>query len=99
MFTIVYAESVADDLAAIRVFDRKRILDQIDRQLVRQPTQETRNKKILRGLTAPWTHVPPVWELRAGEYRVFYDVDDAGQRVIIRAIRRKPLHQMTEDML
>ena len=65
MFTIVFAESVADDLLALRAFERSRILDQIDRQLMRQPTQETRSRKILRGLTPPWEHMPPVWELMA----------------------------------
>ena len=25
-------------------------------------------------LAPPWEHVPPVWELRVDEYRVFYDV-------------------------
>ncbi len=99
MFTIAYAESVADDLAVLRVFDRTRILDEIDTQLTDQPMQETRNKKILRGLIPPWEHVQPVWELRLGEYRVFYDVDEADSQVVVRAVRRKPPHKMTEEIL
>ena len=50
MFIIRYAESVVDDLAVVRAFERRQLLDQIDRQLSREPTRETRNKKILRGL-------------------------------------------------
>ncbi len=99
MFSIEYAEGVADDLAALRPFDRNRLLDQIQEQLTHQPTTETRNKKILAGLIPPWNHEPPVWELRVGEYRVFYDVDDAEDRVIVRAVRHKPPHTATEEIL
>lgn len=41
----------------------------------------------------------PVWELRVGEYRVFYDVDEATAIVYIRAIRHKPPHKTTEEIL
>ncbi len=99
MFTIAYGETVADDLATMRVFERKRILDEIDGQLTHEPTQPTRNKKIVRGLTPPWEHVQPVWELRVGEYRVFYDVDEAGRQVVVRAVRHKPPHMTMEEIL
>jgi mRNA-degrading endonuclease RelE of RelBE toxin-antitoxin system len=52
----------------------REILDKIQEQLSRQPIRETRNKKILEGLQPPWKHRQPMWELRVGEYRVFYDV-------------------------
>ena len=99
VFTIRYAEGVAEDLAAIRAFDRRLLLDEIERHLAHEPNRETRNKKILRGLTPPWEHVEPVWELRVDEYRVFYDVDEAGSTVIIRAVRHKPPHKTTEEIL
>jgi hypothetical protein len=67
--------------------------------LTHQPTQETRNKKLLPGLKTPWDAVLSVWELRVGDYRVFYDVDNAQRRVTIRAIRRKPPHTTTEEIL
>ena len=51
------------------------------------------------GLTPPWEHVEPVWELRVGEFRVFYDVSEEESRVIVRAIRRKPPHKTTEEIL
>ena len=63
------------------------------------PSQETRNKKIVVALKPPWEHEEPVWELRVGKHRVFNDVDETGQRVVIRAIRRKPHHQTTEEIL
>jgi len=99
MYTIGYAESVVVDLAALRVFERRSILDRIEQDLTHQPTHETRNKKILRALIPRWEHVEPVWELRVGEYRVFYDVDEVAGRVTVRAIRHKPLHKTTEDIL
>ena len=88
MYSIEYAKGVAGDLAALRAYERSQILDRIEEQLTHNPTQQTRNKKILVGLIPPWEHVQPVWELRVGEYRVFYDVDEGASSVIIRAIRQ-----------
>jgi mRNA-degrading endonuclease RelE of RelBE toxin-antitoxin system len=99
VFAITYAESVAGDLASIRAFQRRQLLDQIHRQLAHEPTRQTRNKKILRGLAPPWEHEEPVWELRISEYRVFYDVDETARQVLVRAVRRKPPHQTTEEIL
>ena len=47
----------------------------------------------------PWTAEPPIWELRVGDYRVFYDVAPAEQVVYVRAVRRKPAGKTTEDIL
>jgi len=77
----------------------RQILEHIEAQLTHQPTQQTRNKKILVGLIPPWEYVEPVWELRVGEYRVFYDVDEDASIVTIRAIRHKPPHKTTEEIL
>jgi hypothetical protein len=33
VFTISYAEGVAEDLAAVRAFERRQLLDQIEEQL------------------------------------------------------------------
>ena len=99
VFIIRYVESLAEDLATIRAFERRRLLDQIERHLSHEPTHETRNRKILRGLTPPWEHVQPVWELRVSEYRVFYDVDEAAGQVVVRVVRRKPPGKTTEEIL
>jgi mRNA-degrading endonuclease RelE of RelBE toxin-antitoxin system len=99
MHELEYTEGVAEDLKGLRASDRKRILDKIDEQLIQNPTEETRNKKLLVGLKPPWEHEEPIRELRVGKYRVFYDVDEEAQRVIIRAVREKPPHQTTEEIL
>jgi len=99
MFTIEFATGVAEDLAGLRAYDRRRILDRIDEQLAHQPVQRTRNRKPIVGLTPPWEQEQPIWELRVGEHRVFYDVDEAARRVVVRAIRHKPPHKTTEEIL
>jgi mRNA-degrading endonuclease RelE of RelBE toxin-antitoxin system len=99
MFLLEYTEGVVDDLQGLRATDRRRILDKIEEQLTHSPTQPTRNKKVLAGLKPPWEHAEPVWELRVGKYRVFYDVNGEEQRVVVRAVREKPPHQTTEDVL
>lgn len=99
MFSIEYAEGVAEDLAGLRAFDRTQILDRIDEQLTHQPDLATRNKKPLVGLIPPWDHVQPIWELRVGEFRVFYDVNAEDSLVTVHAIRQKPPHRTTEEIL
>jgi mRNA-degrading endonuclease RelE of RelBE toxin-antitoxin system len=99
MYTIEYAEDVVDDLADVRAYERSQILDRIEEQLTHEPTRQTRNKKILMGLVPPWEHVAPVWELRMGRYRIFYDVDEALKVVVVRAIRYKPPQKTTEEIL
>ena len=47
----------------------------------------------------PWSKKEGFWELRIGEYRVFYDVDDEAEQVIVQAIRHKPPHKTTKDIL
>ncbi|HZW32635.1 MAG TPA: type II toxin-antitoxin system RelE/ParE family toxin [Isosphaeraceae bacterium] len=98
MFTIEFSEAVAEDLAGLRAFDRKQILDQIDTQLTHQPTEETRNRKKLVGLIPPREHAGPVWELRVGEFRVFYAVDEQEAKVTVRAVRWKPPHKSIEEI-
>jgi mRNA-degrading endonuclease RelE of RelBE toxin-antitoxin system len=43
--------------------------------------------------------IPPIWELRIGEYRIFYDVDEGEKIVYIRAIRQKNPEQTTKDIV
>lgn len=69
-FTIEITEEALADLEYFDKATRVTILDAIERQLVYQPLQETRNRKPLR--SDPKFN----WELRIGNYRVFYDVID-----------------------
>jgi len=83
----------------LKVFLRRRIVDSVDEHLSHMPTRATRRRKLLHGLIPPFDADPPIWELRVGEYRVFYDVDEIERIVYVRAVRHKPPHKTTEDIL
>lgn len=68
-FTLEITEEALEDLEYLDKAAQITIMDEIDRQLVAQPLKETRNRKPLR------PDSPFNWELRIGNYRVFYDVD------------------------
>ena len=74
-------------------------LDGIRRRLGHEPTRTTKHVKQLRKLSPPFEHVPPIWQLRIGDHRIFYDVDEANAVVLVRAVRRKPPHTTTEEIL
>src|SRR5262245_59205265 len=85
-------------LRKIRVYYKKQILDAIEKQLAHEPDTITRNRKLLENLVPPWQMVSPIWELRVGEYRVFYDISPTESVVYVRAVRRKPRGTKTEDI-
>jgi mRNA-degrading endonuclease RelE of RelBE toxin-antitoxin system len=89
IFVILYDEAAEEDLRAFRAYEVRRLMDQVDTQLTKDPTTPSRRRKLLEGLVPPWDSVRPVWQLRVGDFRVFYDVDDERQEVTVRAIRRK----------
>lgn len=97
-FEIVVHELAESELAELRTFDRRQLLDAMASQLAHEPTQATRNRKRLDRLTPSFEHVPPIWELRVGDFRVFYDVDETINIVNVRAVRRKWPHQTTEQI-
>jgi len=99
VFEIRFAEGVEQDLRKIRSFYRKQILDAIEEQLTHEPSMITKNRKRLDNLVSPWETAALIWELRIGEYRVFYDVSDAESVVYVRAVRRKPPGTKTEDIV
>jgi mRNA-degrading endonuclease RelE of RelBE toxin-antitoxin system len=82
MYTIEIARAAQAELGTLRVFDRARILSYT-------PTVAARHRKMLRDLRPSWDHVPPLWQLRVGDYRVFYDTDEAGHVVYVRRVIHK----------
>jgi len=89
MFAIRLARGAMKELKRLRPHHRARVVDAIEGRLAEQPLKPSRNRKELTALVPPWEHVPPVWELRVDDYRVFYDVDARARRVIVRAVRPK----------
>jgi mRNA-degrading endonuclease RelE of RelBE toxin-antitoxin system len=98
-FAVEIVPSALDELKGMKVFYRRRIADAIDEQLSHQPTVATRNRKVLPVADASFAFEPPLWELRVGDFRVFYDVEEDSQTVYIRAVRDKPPHATSEEVL
>jgi mRNA-degrading endonuclease RelE of RelBE toxin-antitoxin system len=97
-YTIEFRDVAYTELQTIKPFYRRRIVDTIDQQLVHAPVTETRNRKKLVGFQPDFDHDDPVWELRVGQYRVYYDVNQEANVVVVRAIREKPPHMTTEQI-
>ena len=68
MFRIEFTPEAIEDMRLFRKTDRKRIIDEIEKQLKHQPMEETRNRKRLR------PNELAEWELRIDKFRVFYDI-------------------------
>jgi mRNA-degrading endonuclease RelE of RelBE toxin-antitoxin system len=98
-YQIEVMQPAAEELKGLRAFDQRRIVDEIEVKLRDEPTQPSRNQKWLPGLVPAFPHTPPVWELRVGDYRVFYDVDADAEVVHVRAVRHKGQGQTTEDIV
>ena len=90
--------SALAELKVTKAFYQRQIIKAIDDQLLHQPLLATKNRKMLLGPSATFEYTPPLWELRVGDFRVFYDVDEAEQVVFVRAVREKPPHAQTEEV-
>jgi mRNA interferase RelE/StbE len=99
VYKIRFARDAQKDLIALPAYHRARVIEAIEAQLLGSPPTPTRNRKLLVNLIPPWTAEPPIWELRVGDYRVFYDVSEAEAVVYVRAIRRKPPGRTTEEII
>ena len=91
-YVIEYSPPSREHLAALRAGQRATVLDEVDVQLLHQPTVVTRNRKPLQ--PNPLAR----FELRIAELRVYYEVDEERRVVEIRAVgikdrdrRRRPL--------
>lgn len=89
MYEVRFAALAREHLDELRPFDRNRILDEVWAHLVANPTVVTARRKMLVGATPSFEHVPPVWQLRVGEFRVIYDVDPRARVVVVRAVVHK----------
>lgn len=83
MFRVEFTPEAVDDLRGMRKYDQQQIVTAIEEQLPHQATQETRNRKRLR------PNQLAEWELRVGNFRVFYDADTENAVVKISAVGLK----------
>jgi len=79
-YRIEFTAEAKRHLDALPARDRAILLDAIEQHLGHQPTVATRNRKPLRSSALAG------WELRVGEYRVFYTVKEEEVLVLIIAI-------------
>jgi mRNA-degrading endonuclease RelE of RelBE toxin-antitoxin system len=110
MYDIRWDQEAKEDMEGlkIRAHEVADIVDTVDDQLTHQPERPSKRKKIIRPEEPlPFEHLEPVWQLRAGEFRIFYDVsppepeeaEEFDGIVRIRAVRHKPPHKTTKEIL
>jgi mRNA-degrading endonuclease RelE of RelBE toxin-antitoxin system len=88
-YRIEYSPDAEEHLRFLTARQCAIVLDTVDEQLMHQPTVETRNRKPMRpNALAPW-------ELRIGELRVYYDVEEAPEQMVyIRAVGIKEANRV-----
>lgn len=76
-----YSPDSEEHLRTLTARQQAIVLDEVDKQLIKQPTVETKNRKPMRpNPVAPW-------ELRIGSLRVYYDVEEEPEPIVyIRAL-------------
>ena len=82
-YQIEFSPESLDHLEKFRKFEQRRITNWIEKQLKNEPLKATRQRKVLR------SNLIATRELRIGDFRVYYDVDEAANVVLIRAIGMK----------
>lgn len=82
-FEIDIGAAAEKALMFFEVKDRREIFDSIDLHLKHRPNWETHKIKRLR------PNPLATWELRLGDFRVLYDVDEANLTVLVKTIGEK----------
>jgi mRNA-degrading endonuclease RelE of RelBE toxin-antitoxin system len=88
-FQVRFTPRASDELRSFRKNEQKQILEAIETQLLHEPLSLTRNRKKLR------PNELSEWELRVGNFRVFYDVDKEEQVISIRVLGQKTGSRLT----
>ena len=80
MFDIQFTAEARGDVKSLRKADQVTVMTAVESQLTHDAHRPTRNRKKLKP--------NPVadWELRVGEFRVFYNVDESQQVVSVVAV-------------
>lgn len=91
-FKVVLDPQAMRDLKDIRVYNRREILNVMERILSVTPTRISRSRiKRLRGIDSPQ------YRLRIGEFRVFYDVEESDVYVM-RVLQKSVVEQYLREM-
>ena len=88
-YIIEYSPEAEGHLLTLTARQQAIVLDMVEQQLLYQPTVETKNRKPMR----PNPLSP--WELRIGDLRVYYDVDEVPIPIVsVRAVGIKERNQI-----
>lgn len=87
-YSIAFSKISLSHLKSFTAREQNIIRDTLIEQLSYEPTIPTKNRKEMR---PNWL---AVWELRIGDFRVYYDVDEEESIVDIRAIGIKERNQV-----
>ena len=98
-FSLVVSAAAREELDALRAFEKRQISDEIEAKLLFDPLAETRRMKRLGALKAGFAYDAPLRELKVGNYRVYYNVNEQAHTVYVQAVRYKPPHMTTEEVL
>lgn len=79
-YRIAFSRNSLSHLQIFTAREQKIIRDAMIEQLSYEPTIPTRNRKEMR------SNPTAVWELRIGDFRVYYDVDEEEAIVDVRAV-------------
>lgn len=88
MYRVKYSLLSLRQLRRITMYQRRRIMNAIDDLGESDPRSRSTVKEI-RGIKPPWEGRSPFFQLRVGEYRVFFDIDDDDAVLLVNAIRHK----------
>ena len=76
-YRIDYSREAIDHLRFLTARQRRMVLDAVDRQLTYQPDVPTPNRKLME------SNPLAVWELRIDNLRVYYDIEDEPEPVVV----------------
>jgi mRNA-degrading endonuclease RelE of RelBE toxin-antitoxin system len=83
-YDIRYAEEAVEDIRALRAFDQRKVIEGIETHLSSQPRVISRTR--IKAMVQPfWSQ----FRLRIEDFCVYYDVDDAIQRVDVLRVLQK----------
>lgn len=99
MFRVLIVPEALDELNQVPAFYRRIFEKLIESKLAHEPQRTSKNCKILEPLVTGFIYDPPLWELRAGDWRIFYDVNVEEKTVVVRAVRKKPKGKRTEEIV
>ena len=91
VYQIEFTEEAERHLLSFRAHDRQIIVDAVKDHLTHQPTTPTRRRKRMK------ENILAKWELRVGEFRVFYNVEDERVTVVVVAIGTKDHDRLVID--